>query len=110
MRQWKPMAAIVVTATLLATAAMAGSDPSMEDHGHERDPGAAIGAAFINVVYMPVRIITTFLGAELAGFVGFMTAGNVDAANDTFDLVNGSQIVTPEMLDGKEPFHVNGYD
>jgi hypothetical protein len=110
MRQAKRAMAAALMVILLAGAARAQNHQDPNDEGHERDPGAAVGAALINIVYMPLRIVTTFLGAEFAGFVGFMTGGDVRAANDTFDLVNGSQIVTPDMLDGKEPFHVNGYD
>ena len=110
MRQWKRGLAVLATAALLATAAAAEEQKDLSVAPHDRDPGAAVGAALINIVYMPVRIITTFLGAEFAGFVGFFTGGNVRAADDTFDLVNGSQVITPKMLDGQEQYHWNAYD
>ncbi|MEO8604832.1 MAG: hypothetical protein ABI629_19860 [bacterium] len=109
MQQRKRALAVLITATLLASAASAmENDKSMVPY--DRDPGAAVGAALINIVYLPVRIMTTFIGAEFAGIVGLFTGGNVRAANDTFDLVNGSQVITPKMLDGKEQFHWNAYD
>jgi hypothetical protein len=75
----------------------------------DRNPGTALGAMAINIVYLPLRFTTTFLGAELAGLTGFFTAGNVDAANDVFDLVNGSQVITPKMLEGQQEFRISAY-
>jgi hypothetical protein len=110
MRQWRLAAAVCATVALLATAAVAEEQKDLSVAPHDRDPGAAVSAALINIVYMPVRIMTTFVGAEFAGIVGFFTGGNVHAADDTFDLVNGSQVITPKMLDGKEAYHWNAYD
>jgi len=110
MRQWRRGLMVIAVATLLAQAARAEPilhDPSVEPR--DRNPRAAISAALINVVFMPVRIMTTFIGAEFAGLVGFLTGGNENAANDVFDLVNGSQVVTPKMLEGEEQFHINAY-
>ena len=109
MRQWKRGVVAMATVALLATS-VGAIENDLSVAPRDRDPRAAISAALLNVVYMPVRIMTTLLGAEFAGFVGFFTGGNVDAANDTFDLVNGSQVITPNMLNGKAPFHLSGYD
>jgi hypothetical protein len=109
MRQWKRGMVAIATVTLLATSVGAmDNDPSVAPH--DRHPGVAISAALLNVLYMPLRIVTTFIGAEFAGIVGLLTGGNVHAADDTFDLVNGSQVITPKMLEGKEAFHVSAYD
>jgi len=70
----------------------------------QRAPGAALGAAFANLVFMPVRVSISVIGAELGGFTGFMTAGNRHAAEDVWALVDGHQILTPEVLQGKENF------
>ncbi len=99
--------------TILAALCLASSVTALEDDPsrvpHDRQPRAAITAALMNVVFLPVRLMTTFMGAELAGVTGLLTGGNVRAADDVFDLVNGSQVITPEMLDGKEHFHLSAY-
>lgn len=101
---------ILLALTCLATplrAADDGLDPTLIHR--ERHPRAALTALMFNVVFLPVRFATTFVGAELAGLTGFFTAGNVEAANDVFDLVNGSQVITPKMLEGKEEFRISAY-
>lgn len=99
---------VALATTCVLPAAALQDDPSRKHR--ERHPGSSIAAALINVVYLPVRLVTTLVGAELSGLVGFLTAGDEHAANDTFDLFNGSQIVTPHMLEGKEEFRWTAYD
>ncbi|MDX2169678.1 MAG: hypothetical protein SF182_21595 [Deltaproteobacteria bacterium] len=101
---------IVLAVTCLAAPLLAAEeelDPTVKHR--DRSPGTALGAMAINVVYLPLRLATTFMGAELAGITGFFTAGNIDAANDVFDLVNGSQVITPKMLEGKDEFRISAY-
>lgn len=77
---------------------------------HEPAPGAAIGAAFINVVQLPLRLVaTTFMGA-LGGFTGFMLGGDRQAAWDTWNLAGGDQLVTAEMLQGRESYKFTSFD
>jgi hypothetical protein len=101
---------ILLTLTCLAAPLYAEDvldDPTIKHR--ERNPRSALTALMMNVVYLPLRFTTTFLGAELAGLTGFFTAGDVDAANDVFDLVNGSQVITPKMLEGEEEFRISAY-
>ena len=69
-----------------------------------RDAGAAFGAAAINVVYMPARLAVSALGVAASGIVGFLTAGNSQAADDVWGLVKGPAYITPAMLRGREVF------
>ena len=71
---------------------------------HRPEPGEAIGAAFINVVFLPFRLAATTAVAVLGGFTGFMTGGDRRAAWDVFNLAGGDQIITPGMLNGRERF------
>jgi len=68
----------------------------------ERRPGAALTAAFGNLVFLPVRLGLTIFGGLLGGFTGFMTAGNYEAADDVWNLFEGQNILTPDIVDGKE--------
>lgn len=74
------------------------------------DPVLATCAAMIDLVYLPLRLATTAVGGILGGVVGFITLGDKAAAESIWELTDGSQIVTPEMLEGVEPFHWTGYD
>jgi len=67
-----------------------------------REPEAAIAAAVANTVFLPVRLGVTAVGGALGGLVGFLTAGNRDAAGDVWALFEGQNIITPEMAAGRE--------
>jgi len=69
----------------------------------ERKPMSALAAAGLNIFYFPVRFAFTVVGAEIAGVTGFLTAGNTEAAGDVASLFDGSQVITPDIVDGTEP-------
>jgi len=94
-------------ALLLASAA-AAQEPAPIVRTH--NPGLAVGAALLDVVYLPMRLGLTTVGGMLGGFVGFITLGDKAAAESIWAITDGSQIITPEMLDGTERFHWTGYD
>ncbi len=91
------LAVCLVVAT--ASTAFAGDSRVLR----ERKPGFALAAAALNVFYFPVRFAFTVVGAELAGITGFLTAGNQEAAGDVASLFDGSQVITPEIVEGSEP-------
>lgn len=94
--------AIVALVALLASAAWAQEEAAFRDRAHA--PGPALGAAFANVVYMPVRLGLSILWAEVGGVTGLMTAGNRHAAEDVWEMFDGSAILTPGMMQGTETF------
>lgn len=71
-------------------------------------PGSAALAAVINVVFVPVRIALTTVGAGLGGLTGWLTAGNKNAAADIWRLppFDGQTYLQPEMLYGEEPLMI----
>ena len=102
MSMWARSVVAFVLVMVLAGAASAQEAEAFRDR--EPAPGPALGAAFANVVFMPVRLGVSIVGAELGGFTGFMTAGNRQAAGDVWALFDGQSILTPEILQGKENF------
>jgi ABC-type transport system involved in cytochrome c biogenesis permease subunit len=102
----KSVGAGALVALLASMAAAQEPAPIVRTH----DPALAACAAVIDVVYLPLRLATTLVGGVLGGFVGFITLGDKAAAESIWALSDGSQIVTPEMLEGVEPFHWTGYD
>jgi hypothetical protein len=111
MSAWRRVAAIAVMTTLLA--GNAGAVDELITEGSERrepKPREAITAALLNVVYLPVRLPLTILGAVFAGLTGFLTFGGEHAANDVFGLVDGTQVIDDHVLEGREPFCIGRYD
>jgi hypothetical protein len=117
--------AITLTAALLGGGAAAQVDPtgdeppealqeyldSVEDAHPERiSPRLAGTALLINIVYIPARIALTAVVAVLGGLTGFLTFGNHEAADSMFRMVDGPQVITPQMLEGTERWHLGAYD
>jgi hypothetical protein len=88
---------------LMANGAMAQQLTPKE---RERRPGAAAAAALVNVVFVPVRLVMTLVGAELGGLVGFLNAGDTNAANDVWHLFRGHDYITPAIADGDEALRI----
>src|SRR5215471_18944155 len=79
---------------------------------HEPHPGAAALAATANIIFMPVRIAVAAVGAELGGLTGWLTAGNLHAAEDIWHLppFDGQMYLQPEMMYGEEPLEFGEYE
>lgn len=69
--------------------------------------GWSLGAAAINIVYMPVRLAVTTVVGVLGGVTGFFLAGDRDGAEDVWGLVNGQTMITQDILQGKEEFRIS---
>ena len=76
----------------------------------EPQPRVAISAAVINLFYLPVRFPVTVVGAMAAGATGWLTAGNQHAADDIFGLFDGTQVVTPAVIENRERFTFRAHD
>lgn len=75
----------------------------------EPQPRVALSAAFINAFFVPVRFPITVAGAVAAGATGWLTAGNRHAADDVFSLVDGTQVITPAIIEDRAPFSFGEY-
>jgi hypothetical protein len=111
MIRWRRLAAVVLVATMLANGARA-VDLSSDTETREREPnpGAALAAVALNIVFLPVRLPLTVLGAFFAGFTGFMTFGGKYAADDVFGFVDGTQVIDEHVIEGRERFCIGRYD
>jgi len=99
----------VAGAMLYGAAAQAQMSPVQP---REPRPGSSALAATGNIVFMPVRVAVTSVGAVLGGVTGWLTAGNVDAANDIWHLppFDGNMYLQPEMMYGGEPVRFGQYE
>ena len=103
-RQSIAVAALV--AVLAGTAAAQEPAPIVRIH----DPRLAATAALLNILYVPPRIMLTAVTGFLGAFTGFITFGDLTAAESIWGLTSGPQVITPEMLAGTERWHLGEYD
>jgi len=96
-------AGLVAGAMLCAATARAQLDPVQV---RNPDPGTALTAAGLNVLFVPVRVAATAVGAVLGGATGWLTAGNNQAANSVWYVFDGPQVLQPDNLYGEEPVEV----
>src|SRR5262245_16570219 len=105
MAQWRRIAAIVLTAVVLAGSVRAAEEetggPPVDTR--EPNPRAALSSVAANIFFLPVRLPLTVLGAFFAGFTGFMTFGGKHAADDVFGFVDGTQVIDEHVIEGREP-------
>lgn len=101
----------IIVAALLA-AALSGTATAQETAPIVRthSPGLAAAAAGINLFYVPLRIAVSAVNGILGGFTGFITFGDKAAAEAIWGLTSGPQVITPEMLEGTERWHLGAYD
>jgi len=107
MRRLRLIAVAMTVTALVASGAYAADDDFTPPR--EPQPRAALTATLMNALFLPIRFPVTVVGAWTAGLTGFLTAGNQHAADDVFGLVDGSQFITPAMLEKREPFRWNRY-
>jgi hypothetical protein len=91
---------------MLLSAAVARADES----DLPRNPGAAFGAAGINLVYAPLRLALSTVWACVSGTTGWLTGGNETAADDVWSLTQGPGYVTPGMLTRRERFRFGNWE
>jgi hypothetical protein len=99
-------------ATALALAMTGSAYAQGQDFEPVREPQPRVGlsAMVINAFFVPVRFPVTVVGAALAGATGWLTAGNRNAADDIFGLVDGTQVITEDVIEKRERFTWSAYD
>ena len=108
MRRLRQLALVFAVTAVTAVGAQAQEQDFTP--AREPDPRVGLSAAFINLFYVPVRFPATVVGAVVEGATGWLTAGNQHAADDAFGLFDGTQVITPEIIEYRERFRFNGYD
>jgi len=101
---------IVAMGLLLSPAVFPMSyPPEPVTRATEPSAAASLGAAVGNIVYFPIRLLTTVVTAELGGFTGWMTGGNEPAARAVWHSTEGQAFLTPEMVEGREPLRIGSW-
>lgn len=106
MRTLQRLLVVVAVSALLSTNVSA---TETMPEAHEPAPGAALAAAVLNVVFMPLRLAVTVVFAELGGVTGLLNGGDQQAAKDVWNLVGGRNFLTPAFVQGKEQMTLDSY-
>jgi hypothetical protein len=73
------------------------------------DFGVGVGAVFVDLVYMPVKVVYATLGGLTGGFAFVLTGGRMDTATAIWrPSLGGTYVITPSMLRGEEPIYFSG--
>ena len=99
-------------ATAVALLLVGSASAQEGDFAPAREPQPRVGlsAMVINAFFVPLRFPVTVAGAALAGATGWLTAGHRHAADDVFGLVDGTQVITPEIIEDRARFSWSAYD
>ena len=75
------------------------------------EAGLAIGAATLNLVYFPAKLVMVVGGFVLGGATGFATGGDIRAAYAIWvPTMSGTYLLTPANMEGAEPIAFFGHD
>ena len=96
---------------LLLIALVPGRAVPGQAHSAGEEVGYAIGAATLNLVYLPAKTVVGIAGFILGGATGFATGGDIRAAYALWvPTLSGTFLLRPANLDGTEPIEFFGTD
>ncbi len=101
------IALLAFLAVSLAPASPARAAQTEDNGGHS--PIVIVGTVLTNIVYLPTKVAYSILGG-VTGVVTYpLTVGNTDVTTAIWDTCcRGTYVVTPDMLEGKEPIRFKG--
>jgi len=80
-----------------------------EYHSGAAEFGLALASTTLSLIYNPFRLAYGIVGAELGGFGGWATGGDLRTAKGLWrPTVEGHYYIRPDHLDGTEGFRFNG--
>jgi len=103
------MRKLVVVLTLIAL--VLGRAVPGQAHSAGEEAGYAIGAATLNLVYLPAKTLVAIGGFILGAATGFATGGDTRAAYGLWvPTLSGTFFIRPAHLDGTERIEFFGSD
>ncbi len=79
--------------------------PAQEQKPLNSDFATSFLSGVLSSVYFPIKLAVAVAVAPIGGAVGFLTGGNERAAEAIWrPFIGGTYFITPEMLEGSEPF------
>ncbi len=101
MRKCAYVVAVLALLCVFVRAEAAEQNPQREVAGTSvgLEVGTAIGAAAINVVYAPLRLVFTSIMAGVGGTIGWLNGGDTLSAHAIWDNTDGPPFITPDILE-----------
>jgi hypothetical protein len=66
-------------------------------------------SVFVDLVYMPVKVVYATLGGLTGGLAFVLTGGRMDTATAIWrPSLGGTYVITPSMLRGEDPIYFSG--
>jgi hypothetical protein len=94
---------------LAVTLTIGAARPALAAEQYANDFGVGVGTVFVDLVYMPVKVVYATLGGLTGGFAFLLTGGNLDVASAIWrPSLGGTYVVTPSMLRGDDPIYFSG--
>lgn len=82
--------------------------PAQAEEDFWDEAGIGAGAGFSNLLYVPAKAFYASFGGLIGGVAWCLTGGDLEVANDIWNAsINGTWVLTPAMLQGKEKIHFN---
>jgi hypothetical protein len=103
----------LLAATLLATFVLGNpvQGSAQQEHTQIEEAGLALGAAGLNLFYLPLKGLVALGGLVLGGFAGVMTGGDTRSAYALWvPAASGTYLLTTAHLDGSKPVEFFGSD
>jgi hypothetical protein len=92
-----------------AGGAAGGVSSAKASEQSDHSAGTYAGTVLANVVYFPAKALFAGGGAVTSGVAYLVTLGNRDTARSIWDAsVEGDYVVTPNMIEGRDPVHFVG--
>ena len=89
-----------------AAGTAASAKEGQEEH---HSPLTYVGTVLADVVYFPAKVVFAGAGALTSGVAYVLTLGDSSVSTNIWNAsVNGSYILTPDMIEGKQPVHFVG--
>jgi hypothetical protein len=101
MRRW------IVTLALLST--LAAAVPPAEAGNFGSDAGVGVACVFVNLLYMPAKLVYATLGGVTGGFAYLLTGLNYEVADKVWTpSLGGNYVVTPAHLRNEQTLYFSG--
>jgi len=93
----------------VAGGAAGGATAAKDSRREEHSAGTYAGTVLANVLYVPAKAVFAGVGAVTSGVTYLVTLGNPTPTASVWNsTVNGDYVLTPNMIEGKEPVHFVG--
>ena len=99
----------VVVAGAVAGGAAGTAVSAKESQREQHGPLTYVGTVLADVVYVPTKVVFAGVGALTSGVAYVLTLGDSSVSDNIWNAsVNGNYILTPDMIEGKQPVHFVG--